>query len=113
MLVERYVQALKDKDPTLLVHLASTELDAEHVAQQKVDALGGDKFRPIQVEYIELSNPHWVRVVIHGDRKTASGVVPNYQEELILNEVQGRWYLRLGNSRKPLAEPRPATAIPQ
>lgn len=112
LLVENYLWALKEEMPSALVALTSIDLDAEQAAQEKIAALGGDKFHPVRVEYIEPINPRWVRAVIHGARTTTSGIQSDYQEELILHEVQGRWYLSLGKSRNTPPARVPPTAIP-
>jgi hypothetical protein len=111
-LVESYLRALKEEMPSGLVDLTSIELDAEQAAQEKIAALGGDKFRVVNVEYIEPIHPSWVRVVIHGERENTSGVKSNHEEVLILHELQGRWYLSLGKSRNTPPVRVPPTSIP-
>ncbi len=104
-LVETYLRALEQKDRGSILSLVPENLVAEQAVQAKIEQFGGHTFRQTQVDYSPPIHPLWVRVVIRGTYISPQNDQIEFNDELILHQMDGRWYLMVGQDRIAVSPP--------
>ena len=109
-LVDAYLHALQQKDEQAILLLVPETLTAQHAAQARIEQLGGHVFHQVRIDYVPQAHPQWVRVVIRGVYAGSQNEQVEFSDEIILHQMDSRWYLMLGQDRN--AVPPPPTSQP-
>ena len=104
-LLEAYLHALEQKDEKAILLLVPETLIAQYAIQAKIEQFGGHVFHRVQIDYIPQVHPQWVRVVIRGVYINPQNEQVEFSDEIILHQMDNRWYLMLGQHRNAVSPP--------
>lgn len=106
--VDIYLRALENQDVHAILLLTPPTHIAEQAARAKVEEFGGHTLHNVQVGYLSEFGPRMAQVTVKGMRIGSNNEHVEFKDQIYLRQIEGRWYLILGQHREGL----PATISP-
>lgn len=96
--VSKYLQALANKDKTLMQSIIPKTHLAEKEINSKINKFTGKEIKVDKIDYSAPINPQFVIVNIQGFYFENNKKV-NFEDQIDLQNIDGRWYLIMGKHK--------------